>query len=366
MKYYKQLDTIRFFAVSMVMFAHWRYDLMQFRPLELGSLGVSMFFVLSGFLIGRILLDCKLANQNSLSANLYTIKSFVIRRCLRIFPIYYLYVFCMYLWGEDILKMDLKEDILYFLTYTSNYLYLFRQQWDGYISHTWSLSVEEQFYLVFPWIVLFARRRQTLIIVLIILFVIGTMFPLIYYRPFIFLHTLSCINAFAIGAIVSYVEIFKPRWSKTFYKAMYFLGLITFIYIFILPFTDINCFPIFKRFFVSIWTSAVICFIINDKKLLFVEQILNFKFFQWVGKISYGVYIYHVITTQLYIVLRRHLSEWNLSIPSAGELSLIWPIQFVMVLILATISWYLIELPLNSLKDRFPYLKQSHLTSNNT
>lgn len=346
----------------MVMFTHWRYDITNLRCLELGTLGVNMFFVISGFLITRILLLARRKNELDNQSMLLTIKAFIIRRCLRIFPIYYLYVGILYFFGRSILKMDITQNIAYFLTYTSNFLFFFEQQWDGYISHTWSLSVEEQFYLVFPWIVLFIGRKY-LPWSFLILFIVGTAYPILYYKPFIFIVTVSCLNAFSIGAFLAYLEIHKPVWSCKALKVIKILSITSFILLFILPFYGLG-FPLYKRVFASFWTTGLIAFIINTndketKKTYFsmcANYILDSKIFQWVGRLSYGIYIYHVVTTHVYIEIYK-LKIFPL--PKPNELNKIWVFQLILVLAMASISFYFIERPINSRKELYPYHKSS-------
>src|SRR5882757_5446501 len=147
MKYVKSLDTLRAFAVIFVLIGHWEL------PIKFGltgqrlfagllpepSFGVNLFFVLSGFLITGILLDARASGESKLRI----MRSFVARRTLRIFPIYYLAVFVLVLLGYPFIK----EHLVYK-----------EASWNPWV-HTWSLSVEEQFYLFWPWIILYVNQR---------------------------------------------------------------------------------------------------------------------------------------------------------------------------------------------------------------
>src|SRR6185369_2455289 len=158
MKYVKGLDTLRAFAVILVLLGHWGL------PVTLGStgkflftglvpnapFGVDLFFVLSGFLITNILLNAANSNEN----RFVTMRNFIVRRTLRIFPIYYLAIFTLALIGDPFIR----EHLWWFLTYTSNILCFKQNSWNSF-SHTWSLSVEEQFYLMWPWLMIFVRLR---------------------------------------------------------------------------------------------------------------------------------------------------------------------------------------------------------------
>ncbi|MCD8538994.1 MAG: acyltransferase, partial [Leadbetterella sp.] len=89
MQYIKSLDAIRAFAVILVIISHW-VPYASVQKLSLGEVGVNIFFVLSGFLISRNLLAERKQNGESTKAKFKDLKNFVIRRALRIFPIYYL------------------------------------------------------------------------------------------------------------------------------------------------------------------------------------------------------------------------------------------------------------------------------------
>src|SRR6478735_4517700 len=128
-----QLDGLRAIAVGCVMAFHFIPGVEQIAPL--GSIGVRLFFVLSGFLITRILLASR--EQDLATAT----KSFYIRRSLRIFPVFYLVLAIT--WAMNI--GPVRSTIGWHVTYLTN-AYLFdRGSWHGSISHLWSLAVEEQF-----------------------------------------------------------------------------------------------------------------------------------------------------------------------------------------------------------------------------
>ena len=125
--------------------------------IQFGSSGVELFFVLSGFLITRILIDtCSSPNYFS---------TFFYRRSLRIFPLYFLSLL-IFLWilpwaiGNPDLFAAARDRSLYLLTYTTNFKMAAENAWSfGYLDHFWSLAVEEHFYLVWPFVVLIAGKR---------------------------------------------------------------------------------------------------------------------------------------------------------------------------------------------------------------
>jgi peptidoglycan/LPS O-acetylase OafA/YrhL len=115
--------------------------------LTLGLLAVRLFFVLSGFLITGILLGYRRDEPKT------ALKRFYSRRILRIFPIYYLTLFV----ALALQVRPIQQGAIWHLTYTSNFIAPFHPEWMGPASHFWTLAVEEQFYLVWPCIMLLCR-----------------------------------------------------------------------------------------------------------------------------------------------------------------------------------------------------------------
>lgn len=146
--YSPQLDGLRAVAVTAVAWSHW-LPAWQF-GLPLGA-GVHLFFVLSGFLITRILLDLRAAPRR-----LPAIGRFHARRVLRLFPAFFL-VLGVAAWAAVPLA---RETWPWHAAYLSNLFIASEARWQGHLSHFWSLAVEEQFYVVWPWLVVFAPARR--------------------------------------------------------------------------------------------------------------------------------------------------------------------------------------------------------------
>jgi peptidoglycan/LPS O-acetylase OafA/YrhL len=134
-----QLDGLRTLAVAAVIWSHW-VPPYQF-GFEWGVMGVNLFFVLSGFLITGILLDSRAGAVRS-GDRWFAIRQFYTRRVLRIFPLFYMTLALLVL----VNVRPVRQTFLWHVCYLSN-VYFFRQgAWIGQISHFWSLAVEEQFY----------------------------------------------------------------------------------------------------------------------------------------------------------------------------------------------------------------------------
>ena len=151
--YRPQLDGLRAVAVLAVAWSHWE------RPYQFGipfGAGVHLFYVLSGFLITGILLEVRQQHQRGAA-----LRTFYIRRALRIFPAFYLTL--AFAWWAEV--PPLRETLAWHATYLSNAQIVLTETWPGAISHFWSLAVEEQFYLLWPWLIVFVPERLLLRVV---------------------------------------------------------------------------------------------------------------------------------------------------------------------------------------------------------
>ncbi len=157
------LDGIRGIAVLCVMILHFTLvdpatgaERLFFNITRVGWVGVDLFFVLSGFLITGILYDAK--------GGAHFFRNFYMRRVLRIFPLYYAFLFLVLVLLPAVRPAAAvpAETQFWLWTYLSNVLFA-RVGWEGVPGHTthlWSLAIEEQFYLLWPLVVFFASRRR--------------------------------------------------------------------------------------------------------------------------------------------------------------------------------------------------------------
>jgi peptidoglycan/LPS O-acetylase OafA/YrhL len=152
--YMKQLDGLRALAVLFTLAAHFLpTDQPGWDVLPWGQWGVRLFFVLSGFLITSILLRLRPAESGG--ETWFPIRQFYVRRFLRIFPVFYATLLV-----TAVLNIKpVRSTFFWHLTYLSNIYFARLGAFNGPVTHFWSLAVEEQFYLFWPWLMVFLPAR---------------------------------------------------------------------------------------------------------------------------------------------------------------------------------------------------------------
>ena len=352
MQYIKQLDSIRAFAVLLVILSHWTHVLEQF---AIGTIGVDMFFVLSGFLITGILLDVKKDTDGSNQKRGIAYRNFVIRRALRIFPLYYLVVLIVYLVSKYS-GTQIRHDIWYYLTYTTNIRYFTQNRFDGILSHFWSLAVEEQFYIFWPVLIFFTppKRLKLLFIGFIIT---GVLFRYLLYFdglqfPFARLLTPSCFDAFGGGAFLAYlVRQNSSNFQKKGFGVLRLSAVAAFIIlVFCFRSGSLGLWMLTRTLVVVITCFLIVLCIRENKKKS--KSILSIPAVVWLGKISYGLYVYHMFIPWFFSTLLRRVKIPVLEYLVANMSFVLYPIALVMV---AALSFHYFEKPISGLKKKFKY-----------
>ena len=354
MTYIKQLDSLRAIAVLLVIVTHWFPEGHPLNTYTAFFNGVDIFFALSGFLITRILLNNRMEAEQTGQRKSNVLKQFFIRRTLRIFPVYYLLVAFLFMLGPKT-TTDIRENILYFLTYTSNF-YFYSNGWDGILSHLWSLSVEEQFYLLWPWLMLFTNRRF-LLPVITTATLVGVLGQLIF--PTSIILTFSCFDGFGIGALLAWATAYQPLALKKLRTPSILIAIICCLLQAVRVFSDSTITPLPSRTLTSLCTCVIILHLLlqKDESKKFGGFLLNNRGLIFMGKISYGIYLYHLMIPYFAGVILNRLFGFNT--PEASELGF-YILQlgyFCLLLLVAFASWKLVEQPILKYKERFAYRK---------
>ena len=349
----KQIDGLRFFAFLAVFLVH--SDITRF---WWGSYGVSLFFVISGFLITRILI----AFENHPRKRV--LKSFYARRVLRIFPAYYVVLgvaaatvgidylpaFALYMMNWGIFFLTWMEPDLAGVAWEPTRMY-------GV--HFWSLCVEEQFYLVFPLLFFCLRPGRTRLYWLLALWgaCIGFRFLCAAFVPKAAygLIPLVCgeyLVAGAVGAVVfAGTSGAAERLRAAARQWMFPVGLALVIALFALswpetPSIDHVMHPPHMQTLLALAFLAIVLGLWETDNR-WVLGFFNFAPFRYLGKISYGLYLIHLFMWSLLDWLSAHSSLMRELPPDAA--------RFGLTVLLATAMWRLVEAPILKLKRRFPY-----------
>jgi peptidoglycan/LPS O-acetylase OafA/YrhL len=345
---YRQLDGLRAIAVVMVLYAHFFAAGGSFW----GHVGVRLFFVLSGFLITRLLLEARSAAEFE---PLAAIKTFYIRRALRIFPPYF--GLLGFVWLANLEQS--KRVLAWHALYLSNFWYALRDEWTPWIlCHTWSLSIEEQFYIIWPLIILLAPRRSIeRICIGVILFSLA--FRL--YWPVTGTPSLTrdllppaSMDALASGALLAAWRsrtALSPQWMRMSWVPLAGAFLIL-LWLRPMPvpaiqdwarWIGLEILPLVPLVMIVSYCSAGLGG--------YLGRLVECPPLTALGRISYGVYLFHAIVLALTVKAQPWIPI-NVSEQGPGR----FLIAGAGTLMLASISWLVLEKRINALKSHFPYV----------
>ncbi len=365
--FFPNLDGLRFFSFLIVFFAHsfnadnvaikettW-YKFIKVRMFTDGDIGVSFFFVLSGFLISYLLLK-----EKEITGKI-DVKSFYIRRILRIWPLYYLMVIFGFLVFPYLklyfgLVPDETADPLLCSTFLNNFDRMHHIPDASVLAVLWSVAIEEQFYLIWPLLLFVVRPKYYKYLFMNIIF-ISTLFRILYmHKIAIDVHTLGVIADMAVGGLGAFMVLT----SRTFLNKIINLPK----YIIIIPYVLTIVFIVFKNEIFQYDVMLVLKRVIMAGTfiLIILEQnysqnsffkIGNWKIISRLGKYTYGLYCLHEIGILFCLTLLRKFSlnqygwqMWFLEIP----LSLFFSIVISWLSFTYFESWFL------KLKLKFSYI----------
>jgi peptidoglycan/LPS O-acetylase OafA/YrhL len=347
-----QLDGLRAIAIALVFVHHTPFG--ESFPIPLGGLAVRLFFVLSGFLITGILLSCRAHVEQRNSTAWRIARQFYVRRFLRIFPLYYFVIACAVLLDFG----NARQDCIWLLTYGTNILVSINGSWNAF-GHFWSLAVEEHFYLLWPWLVLFLPIRAIFPVTLLVIFS-GSVYRLFaltqeYNMIAIYCATPACFDALGFGALLAILrsQLTGPgadvRHLRRILVVVGMSGLGLAHLSWLIAENGIIS-TIFTDFFLAMCffclvDAAAMGFTGKFGNLLSMYPVL------YLGKISYGVYVYHPFVPSM---LQYSYTKLGINRPVFGFLD--WMLVACITIGLAAASWIVFESPLNRLKKHFPYL----------
>lgn len=327
----EQLDGLRAIAIGLVLYSHfWNLDT------ALGTEGVYLFFVLSGYLITGVLLRAR--------GKASALTRFYIRRSLRIFPAYYITLGFAWLFNLG----AIRGSILWHVCYLSNVWFVRRNDWSypWTAGHLWSLSVEEQFYLVWPLLVLWLPPKA--LKPLVWCAIAGSIAFQLVVDPHASsdltrIHTLSSMDKLGAGALLALCEddTGLPRWlTKAGWAAC--LGLVA------LQGRGSPSNPGMLRTELVVIVSAALIAAASVGITGPGGAFLNAPVVRYVGRISYGIYLLHIFIYGFFDKLFSRVGYTALHHGPKTTAGLI-----ATTLAAAAFLWHFVEQPFNRLKERF-------------
>ncbi len=333
--YFRSLDVIRLIAATMVVLQHSFADSIShispkgsffYNFLSIfcdGSAGVSLFFVLSGFLITYLLI--KESEKNGKVNVLY----FYTRRVLRIWPLYFtvlILVFLVYPLARGFLNVGMEyctRPWMYFV-FLGNFdlIQVFKHCTDVTLlsqNITWSVAIEEQFYLFWP-LVFFIAPKKLWIYVMIGLFGFSIVFKWIFIKdvPVLYFHTFSVLFELVIGSIAAYLTFYNTRF-KDFFRikaGMKFCILVGCIIILKMlgayEVLGVYSYGVFKSLCSVLFAGLITAqLVLNDQS---AWSFSRFSLFSKWGVFTYGIYMLHPIVLNFvsYFLHRIHISQTTL------------------------------------------------------
>ena len=298
---------------------------------NLGNFGVKIFFVISGFLITFLLLD-EVRRKGAIS-----LSGFYLRRIYRIFPAYYFYIACIVLASSIGIVDLLPGDVFHASTYTMNYHH--DRAWA--LNHTWSLAVEEQFYLLWPLALLALGVRRAIICAILFTLLAPLIRATMWYGMDANVSAMTrefqavgdALAAGCLLAVVYYRGWSLPGWFRS--TGFVVIPLSLFVLPAILYKLDPGLYYVFGQSYVNIAAAFIVwrCVSVNRGP---AYRVLNYPPMVWLGTLSYSLYLWQ----------EPFLNSWS----TAWFAS--WPVNLVLAFVCAVTTHYLIERPFLGLKER--------------
>lgn len=353
----KGLNGIRAIAAIAVVVSHTNLGLGDFnlpaiKSISLAGHGVTMFFALSGFLITYLLLH----EQSKQDIN---IKKFYLRRVLRIWPLYYLYLFISIFvaYRSGISQEPFQFSLVYYSLLAANIPFIFGGT-IPFIAHLWSIGVEEQFYLFWPWIVKLAKHKTLKVITsfTIIFITIKMICRFIEYNwgnpyPYLIVQVtrFDCMAIGSMGAILLY---FKNTLFEKIVNSKV-AQLLSWLVVSLLAINKFHIAGIIDPEIISLITVIIIVNVSTNSKTLIH---LDYSLLNFLGRISYGIYVIHPLIIFLYsrFLNRFEFSAWE-------KYVLVYTGVISLTITIAYLSYEFYEKWFINLKEKFSVVKSSSI-----
>lgn len=325
-----------------------------------GFLGVDIFFVLSGFLITALLVQEWESNEK------IDFKKFYLRRSLRLLPALVVFVLASVLYS--VLFRDSQEsagavnDIFVIAFYLSNWIPINIYS----LRHLWSLAVEEQFYLLYPILLLVLMlfiNRLKLHRRWIIFFLLGLIAVIAVHRAQLFgqlgftnrtyqatdVRADSLLVGCLAALLVSWDMIPKSLWFLRFVKVGAIVSIFSLLFV-ILTLQIDNSYLYYGGFTVIAFSVGLIIISLQNSPPKILKSIFEWSVLVWIGRLSYGIYLWHKLVYMIIDAL-----PVSVQIPSYTMQRIVLPftIKIGCSLSVAAISFYCLEKPFLRLKKRF-------------
>lgn len=368
--FFKNLDSIRFVAAMMVFLNHAVTPCFDFLPIKNtfwekilniicdGGIGVSIFFVLSGFLITYLLIS-----ENETSKRI-SLKNFYARRVLRIWPLYFAviaFTFGVFPLAKILSGGNSEIGGNFFLhaTFLSNFDVINLQHANEFITSskniTWSVSVEEQFYLFWPLIFAFVPRKAWIYFILLSIFG-SLLFRMLHSKDeaVLYFHTLSVLQDLGVGAAFAFMIKSSKTIRIIFENSSVYFHLFLFLVIIFLIYFEETIFNFtYGAALGRLVASSIFGVIICAQALTKKDSRLNLSKLKvankW-GKYTYGIYLIHPIAITLVVISAKLLHF---------KLNGFWPhflsafLSLILTLLLSRLSYDYFESKFLKLKDKF-------------
>ncbi len=353
--HFRGLNGLRAIAALAVVISHTTLDLQHFgliatifgsdnngkpKGLLLASYGVSIFFALSGFLITYLLLEEKKSTER------VNTKHFYFRRALRIWPLYYFYILCAFLVYYFFNVPYHKEVVPFYLFMLANIPMILNSTLP-FLGHFWSLGVEEQFYLFWPWLAKLNNKKLLSIsfILVFLLFGLKLVFWFLQLQLPLISISVTRFHTMIIGCIgaIYYFNREKLFLTHTIIQVIcWIVYLLIAVNLFFIP-------SLLANEIVAVVTVCVIFAQIERKNYLID---LDLKLFKFIGKISFGIYVYHPLL--LFLLPKMGLKFSN---SSTINYVFLYLVVLLLTIFVATLSYNLFEKRFIILKDKFAKIK---------